>query len=105
MRSGRSEEPLEGTSPLYPRCIPRLARPRATDRRCRSEAEFVNVETGEHVTLFQKNIERVDAAPVPAKYGAVIVLTGGKAIPVRETPTEVRGRFGIGQDTRKIVTE
>jgi uncharacterized protein YlzI (FlbEa/FlbD family) len=68
-------------------------------------AVFVNVETGEHVTIAQNNIERVDAAPAAAKYGAVIVLTGGKAIPVRETLTEVRGRFGIGRDTRKIVTE
>jgi hypothetical protein len=35
----------------------------------------------------------VDAAPVGAKYGALIVLSGTRALPVRETPAEVVRRF------------
>ncbi len=56
-------------------------------------AVFVDAETGDLVVVFKNDILQVDAAPVGAKYGALIVLSGTRALPVRETPAEVARRF------------
>ena len=56
-------------------------------------AVFVDTETGDLVVVFKQDILHVDAAPVGAKYGALIVLIGTRALPVRETPAEVARRF------------
>ena len=56
-------------------------------------AVFVDAENGDLVVVFKKDILHVDAAPVGAKYGALIVLSGTRALPVEETPVEVARRF------------